>query len=63
MSLSVYSWRDRAPTSRHPLPSSNRYFADQGELLAAVRARAFGRLADINEEIAAATVGAAATVA
>ena len=32
-----------------------RYFADKGEILAAIRARAFGRLADINEEIAART--------
>ncbi len=32
-----------------------RYFADKGEILAAVRARAFGVLADLSEEIAART--------
>ncbi len=32
-----------------------RYFADKGEILAAIRAQAFGRLADINEKIAART--------
>lgn len=30
-----------------------RYFADKGEILAAVRARGFGRLAEINEKVAA----------